>query len=62
MNGGYWYLSLVVCILGGLVYCFTDGAKHAEVKNMGNIAFSWGLLVFLFCVGCHGVNLFPSVR
>jgi len=62
MNGEYWYLSLVVCVLGGLVHCFTDGARHAEVKSMGSTAFGWGLLVFLLCAGCHGVGLFHSAR
>lgn len=54
----YILFSLAVCILGGIVYAITDPVKHPEIKDMGKIAFSWGLLIFLFCVGCRGAELF----
>jgi Na+/phosphate symporter len=42
------YLSIIVCIIGAIVYL---ASKNAEVKEMGRISFAFGLLAFLIVNG-----------
>lgn len=43
------YLSLLVALLGALVYAF---AANPKLQNLGIVAFGAGLLAFLICL-CH---------
>lgn len=40
-------LSLVVCIVGLLIYCFVDAAKHPHAPALALHMFWVGLLAFL---------------
>jgi hypothetical protein len=42
------YLSLLVAIVGALIYALSSNAKFAE---LGRLAFAAGLVVFLFKIG-----------
>jgi hypothetical protein len=44
------YLSLLVSIIGVLVYALSTNGKYVEI---GRIMFGAGLLAFLLCI-CHG--------
>lgn len=48
------YLSLLVALIGLLVYLLTT---NSEAKELGRIAFGCGLLAFLIKVGEPLVNL-----
>ena len=51
------YLSLLIALLGALVYAFSVNPKLAE---LGRIAFGAGLLAFLICI-CHAGSAFGIV-
>lgn len=53
------YLSLLVAVIGLLVYLLCANPKWVEV---GRVAFACGLLVFLLCTcrGEHLVGLMPG--
>lgn len=46
------YLSLIVCIIGGLVYLFIEptptSPRTTKLAELGRLAFWVGLLTFLF--------------
>ncbi len=42
-------VPLLVCVIGLVIYFATEGKPSAIGKSM----FDFGLLVTLFCVGCH---------
>ena len=48
------WLSLLVCIVGALVYVISTRAKFSE---LGRLAFFAGLLVFLLQLPAHTVDL-----
>jgi SpoU rRNA methylase family enzyme len=48
------FLSLLVCVIGLLVYALSSNGKVAE---MGRIAYAMGLLAFLLQVPAHLVSL-----
>ena len=52
------YLSLLVALLGALVYAF---AANPKLQNLGLVAFGAGLLAFLQCMcgGGHMVSIVP---
>lgn len=52
------YLSLLVCVIGALVYALSANPKLVE---LGRLSFWVGLLVFLLCT-CHGQNLIGVVK
>jgi len=41
------YLSLIICLIGAVIYLVSDGTKYAELKEMGRLAYFGGLLAFL---------------
>jgi Na+/phosphate symporter len=49
-------LSLLVCIIGLLIYALTK--DNSKVLEIGRIMFFCGLLVFLFSVGPDIIKLF----
>lgn len=48
------YLSLLVAVIGALVYALAANPKLVE---MGRLSFASGLLAFLIAVGAGTVNL-----
>jgi hypothetical protein len=52
------YLSLLVALIGGLMFLLCTGAGW---KELGRLSFGCGLLVFLLNVS-HMVNLLPPFR
>lgn len=48
------YLSVLVCVIGMLVYALSANPKVAE---LGRISFAMGLLAFLLTVGSHGLSI-----
>lgn len=48
------FLSLLVCVVGLLVYALSNNAK---VMELGRIAYAMGLLAFLLQVPAHLVSL-----
>ena len=47
INPGPLVLSILVMLAGLLVYWLTDQTKHPEAKEVGRIAFAFGLLATL---------------
>jgi len=43
------YFSLLVCIIGALVYALTK--DNAKVQELGRVAYAMGLLAFLLQFG-----------
>lgn len=50
------YLSLLVALIGALVYAFSVNAKLAE---LGRIMFFCGLLAFLIGLPGHPIGVLP---
>ena len=48
------YLSLLVCVIGALVYALSANPK---LQEMGRLAFGCGLLAFLITAPGHLVSL-----
>lgn len=51
------FLSLVVCVVGAVVYLVATNPKYAE---LGRISFGAGLLTFLLQNGTHIIALAGS--
>ena len=41
------WLSLIICVIGMVIYYFNDQAKHPKVDALALYAFACGLLAFL---------------
>lgn len=42
------YLAPFICVLGGILYCFSG---HPKVVELGRIMFAFGLLALLLAYG-----------
>ena len=51
LSGMIIYLSLLIAVIGILVYALSANPKFQEI---GRLAYGCGLLSFLLCV-CHGM-------
>jgi hypothetical protein len=57
------YLSLLVCIVGGILYMVCGNppsptSTTTKIAELGRLAFACGLIVFLFQIsGAHPVTL-----
>ena len=49
------YLSLVVCLLGLVVYLVSNNPPNNKPAEVGRIMFFCGLLVFLLTFAGHGI-------
>ena len=54
----FLYFSLIVLLIGVLVYLGANDPKHAKLAEVGRLMFAIGLLAFLLiAVGAKGVGL-----
>lgn len=51
------YLSLIVCLVGGILFLLFRKPEHADYKKLSEWAFAMGLLAFLIQEGGKAVGI-----
>lgn len=54
----YIYLSLLICVVGGIVYLIVNAPQNQKIAELGRVMFAMGLLAFLLQYVPHLLKLY----